>query len=68
MVRRSSVRVHGIAARTADALLVSDTLLAARHAEGAAEQRHALGEHGGLAGEIAGQDVAGLQVHELLTA
>src|SRR4051812_17799530 len=58
-------RVHGVVARTADALLVTNTLLAARHAERAAEQRHALGEHRGLAAEVAGHHVAGLQRNQL---
>src|SRR6187399_3283316 len=46
-------------------LFVPYALLAARDAERAAEQRHAFGEHGGLAGEVARQHVAGLEIHEL---
>src|SRR6188472_1371749 len=61
----SGSSVGGVRAGSADTLFIANALLAARHPEGAAEQRHALGGHRGFSGEVARQDVARLQAHEL---
>ena len=58
-VNISDVGSFRLAAR--DALFDLHGLLAVRHAERAAEDRHVLGQHRGAAGEVARQDVAGLE-------
>src|ERR1700746_1967890 len=49
---------------TADTLFDLHRLQTAREAVAAAKNRHVLGEHGHLAGEVAGHDVPGLQVQK----
>src|SRR5262249_9120549 len=58
--------IGGFQLAACDALVDLHGLLAVRHAERAAENRNLFGHHGRATAEVAWEDVAGLQLHELL--